>query len=261
MGTYTTNYQLYMPTVGETGWGTLVNGNFTTIDSTMKSLSNRITAVENEVNGALNCTSVTTSGKITGNSGIVGTTGTFSEAVTGATGVFYGNVTATNINKLGLIPYTLYLLDTTSLINYVYSVVPSYLSSSINAGSYYNHTASSPSSIPAKSQKTFYSLIGLSNDVPATINNIVRTDNSWSSATISTNIEGFNAKIEGLNLDITYTPQNISDEIACNLLSNRQKITFTNTTSYNNNGYIQIKFRNNSSSNKMVVIANNGLYP
>ena len=85
MGTYTTNYQLYTPTVGETGWGTLVNGNFTTIDTTMKSLSNRITAVENEVNGALSCTSVTTSGKITGNGGIAGTTGTFSGAVTGKT--------------------------------------------------------------------------------------------------------------------------------------------------------------------------------
>ena len=84
MGTYTTNYQLYMPTVGETGWGTLVNTNFSTIDTTIKSLSNRITAVENEVNGNLNCTSVTTSGKITGNGGIVGTTGTFSGAVTAA---------------------------------------------------------------------------------------------------------------------------------------------------------------------------------
>lgn len=82
MGTYTTNYQLYIPTVGETGWGTLVNGNFTTIDSTMKSLSNRITAVENEVNGALSCTSVTTSGKVTANGGITSTTGTFSGAIT-----------------------------------------------------------------------------------------------------------------------------------------------------------------------------------
>ena len=84
MGTYTTNYQLYMPTIGETGWGTLINGNYQIIDTTMKSLSNRITAVENEVNGALSCTSVTTSGKITGNGGIAGTTGTFSGAVTAA---------------------------------------------------------------------------------------------------------------------------------------------------------------------------------
>ena len=89
MGTYTTNYNLFMPSVGETGWGTLVNGNFTTIDTTIKSLSNRITAVENEVNGALNCTSVTTSGKVTGNGGIVGTTGTFSGAVKSSNAATY----------------------------------------------------------------------------------------------------------------------------------------------------------------------------
>ena len=47
MGTYTTNYNLFMPTVGETGWGELVNGNFTTIDTTMKGLNNRIETLEN----------------------------------------------------------------------------------------------------------------------------------------------------------------------------------------------------------------------
>ena len=33
MGTYTTNLNLYKPTVGENGWGTLVNENFDKIDS------------------------------------------------------------------------------------------------------------------------------------------------------------------------------------------------------------------------------------
>ena len=97
MGTYTTNYQLYIPTVGENGWGTLVNENFTTIDTTMKSLSNRITAVENEVNGALSCTSVTTSGKVTANSGITSTTGTFNGAVTGST-INGASITSTKFN-------------------------------------------------------------------------------------------------------------------------------------------------------------------
>ena len=32
MGTYTTNLELYKPTVGENGWGTLVNENFDKID-------------------------------------------------------------------------------------------------------------------------------------------------------------------------------------------------------------------------------------
>ena len=69
MGTYTANYNLFMPTVGETGWGTLVNTNFSTIDTAMKSLSNRVTAVENEVNGNLSCTSVTASGTISAGTG------------------------------------------------------------------------------------------------------------------------------------------------------------------------------------------------
>ena len=78
-----------MPTVGEQGWGTLVNGNFTTIDTTMKSLSNRITAVENEVNGNLSCTSVTTSGKVTANGGIGTTSLTTSSTIT-ANGIITG---------------------------------------------------------------------------------------------------------------------------------------------------------------------------
>lgn len=46
MGTYTTNYNLFMPTVGEQGWGDLVNGNFSTIDTTMKGLDTRLTPLE-----------------------------------------------------------------------------------------------------------------------------------------------------------------------------------------------------------------------
>ena len=69
MGTYTTNYQLYMPTVGETGWGTLVNGNFTTIDTTMKSLSNLIAMLETETDAMkekLDAFNVDTDGSIVG---------------------------------------------------------------------------------------------------------------------------------------------------------------------------------------------------
>ena len=48
MGTYTTNYNLFMPSIGEQGWGDLVNGNFTTIDATMKGLDGRIGTLETE---------------------------------------------------------------------------------------------------------------------------------------------------------------------------------------------------------------------
>lgn len=52
MGTYTTNYNLFMPSIGEQGWGTLVNGNFVTIDTTMGDFGNRIGTLETET-GAL----------------------------------------------------------------------------------------------------------------------------------------------------------------------------------------------------------------
>lgn len=90
MGTYTTNYNLFMPTVGEQGWGDLVNGNFTTIDTAMNGLDARITAVENEVNGALSCTSVTTSGKVTANGGVGTTSLTTSSTIT-STGLITAN--------------------------------------------------------------------------------------------------------------------------------------------------------------------------
>ena len=48
MGTYTTNYNLFMPTVGEQGWGELVNGNFATIDTNMVGLDGRIGTLETE---------------------------------------------------------------------------------------------------------------------------------------------------------------------------------------------------------------------
>ena len=49
MGIYTTNYNLFMPTIGEQGWGDLVNGNFTTIDTTMAGLNTRVGMLETEV--------------------------------------------------------------------------------------------------------------------------------------------------------------------------------------------------------------------
>lgn len=48
MGTYTSNYNLFLPTIGEQGWGELVNGNFETIDTTMSGLNARTGALETE---------------------------------------------------------------------------------------------------------------------------------------------------------------------------------------------------------------------
>ena len=110
MGTYTTTYNLFLPTIGEQGWGELVNGNFTTIDTTMAGLNTRLTAVENEVNGALSCTSVTTSGtitstgKITANGGLAVTGGITSNLTGNVTGNVTGKIiissVGTNSNNL-----------------------------------------------------------------------------------------------------------------------------------------------------------------
>ena len=72
MGTYTTNKNLYMPTVGETGWGTLVNNNFSTIDNFLKPITVSGSTytftgnhVGNQSGGSVSATTGTFSGNIT----------------------------------------------------------------------------------------------------------------------------------------------------------------------------------------------------
>lgn len=69
MGTYTTNYNLFMPSVGEQGWGELVNGNFSTIDATMAGLNTRVGTLEIDTDAMkekLDAFSVDTDGNIVG---------------------------------------------------------------------------------------------------------------------------------------------------------------------------------------------------
>ena len=94
MGTYTTNYNLFMPTVGETGWGELVNGNFATIDTTMKSLSNRIGTLE-----PLSVIQVDSNGDVT----------------------FPGNVIGRNINENGVSGWLLMKFSTVQPSHYAES--------------------------------------------------------------------------------------------------------------------------------------------
>ena len=115
MGTYTTNKNLYMPSVGEQGWGTLVNNNFSTIDTFLKPITVSGSTytftgnlVGNQSGGTITATSITNSGtstftgKITANGGIGTTTLTTSSTITstgqivangGVKGNLTGNVT------------------------------------------------------------------------------------------------------------------------------------------------------------------------
>lgn len=123
MGTYTTNKNLFMPTVGETGWGTLVNNNFSTIDTFLKPITVSGSTytftgnhVGNQSGGSVSATSITNSGtltstgKITANGGIGTTSLTTSSTIT-STGKITGNggigttslTTSSTITSTGLI--------------------------------------------------------------------------------------------------------------------------------------------------------------
>ena len=79
MGTYTTNYNLFMPSIGEQGWGTLVNGNFSTIDTTMKGLNNRMGTAETNIT-SLTTRMGTAETTITSNKSRIGTLETETDA-------------------------------------------------------------------------------------------------------------------------------------------------------------------------------------
>ena len=49
MGTYTPNYNLYMPSIGEQGWGNLVSNNFEILDTNLNDLQTQITTNLNDL--------------------------------------------------------------------------------------------------------------------------------------------------------------------------------------------------------------------
>lgn len=116
MGTYTANKELYMPTVGEQGWGDLMNTNLSTIDNFLKPITvsgSTYTFTGNQTGGSVSATSITNSGtltstgKITANGGIGTTSLTTSSTIT-STGKITANggigtaaLTATSISNSG----------------------------------------------------------------------------------------------------------------------------------------------------------------
>lgn len=72
MGTYTATYNLFLPSIGEQGWGELVNGNFTTIDTTMKGLDTRMGTAETNIS-SLTTRMGTAETTITSNKSRIGT--------------------------------------------------------------------------------------------------------------------------------------------------------------------------------------------
>ena len=103
MGTYTTNKNLFMPTVGETGWGTLVNGNFETIDTLLKPITVSGSTytftgnhVGNQSGGTITATKITNSGTLTQTG-----TSTFTGKLTANGGIGTKALSATSISNSG----------------------------------------------------------------------------------------------------------------------------------------------------------------
>ena len=49
LGTYTPNYNLYMPSIGEQGWGELVSNNFEILDTNLNDLQNHINTIDTQI--------------------------------------------------------------------------------------------------------------------------------------------------------------------------------------------------------------------
>ena len=276
MGTYTANYQLYMPTVGENGWGTLINGNFETIDTTMKGLDTRLTAVESEVNGNLSCTSVTTSGtitssgKITGNGGIAGnltgnvTGSIYGGTVAGSTGTFSGVITAKNTTKFGGIPYTWYLFGSDVPNGYKYNNIGDSLGGTIQPNDNTNRIIMGSTRVNDGETLTIKSVHGVSSNFLAFVREIKKIDGSWSNPVIKTSSEYVTATISGLNGTITSTGLTITYEQAVALLNSQSTITLKNTHAASHGSYVNasmgIYITNTSSSNQTSYIRLSGLY-
>ena len=102
MGTYTTNYNLFMPTIGEQGWGELVNNNFSTIDTTMAGLNTRMGTAETNIT-SLTTRMGTAETTLTSNISRIGTLETETDVLDGRimvleAGNFDGNVSAETFN-------------------------------------------------------------------------------------------------------------------------------------------------------------------
>ena len=108
MGTYTANKNLYMPSVGETGWGTLMNTNLSTIDNFLKPITVSGSTytftgnhVGNQSGGSVSATSITNSGTLTQTG-----TSTFTGKITANGGIGTKALTTTSISNSGTLTQT-----------------------------------------------------------------------------------------------------------------------------------------------------------
>ena len=269
MGTYTTNKELYKPSVGETGWGTLVNGNFETIDNFLKPITvsgSTYTFTGNQTGGSINATSITNSGTLTSTGKITGNGGIGTKALTATTGTFSGNVTAPNIPRTLLTPLKIYANTNSSNPFSIYCEgVAVYGSSFIaSGGSFTVSDATRNISVGANSSITMkwipYMLI---NNIPYIFSGDLNISGSWSYQFELQNNNGNRINItnsSGLNKTFDSTNGyrfDITQSEFKSILTNTNIVTITNTTGTGYSYYrYAINMKNNNSGNGYVYISN-----
>ena len=67
MGTYTPNYNLYMPSIGEQGWGELVSNNFEILDTNLNDLQDQIDVINTNIGNGTRTLTLTGSASSTPN--------------------------------------------------------------------------------------------------------------------------------------------------------------------------------------------------
>lgn len=253
MGTYTANKELFMPTVGEQGWGTLVNGNFETIDNFLKPISlsgSTYTFTGNQKGGSVSATSITNSGTSTFTGKITANGGIGTKALTATTGTFSDVVTAKNVNKYGLRPVTVLLSEesmasSASTSDYCYGVSPLY--NNITTGNWYN-VRFTPSDLymTASTTRTVKIIPAIGDNSDCLIREIKHLSGSYT-LTLKTSSQHITAKIGSMN--VTSTGTNITLSQVLNLMSNEWSVTLTNSyTSYVQHAYIYITITNTGSN-------------
>ena len=253
MGTYTTNKDLYKPSIGENGWGTLVNGNFETIDNFLKPITvsgSTYTFTGNQKGGSISATSITNSGTSTFTGKITANGGIGTKALTATTGTFSGVVTSKNVNTYGLRPVTMVLSEknlTSSAATSDYCYGESPLSGSINAGNSFN-LKFSPSDLymAASTTRTVKLVPAIGDNSDCLIHEIKHLYGSCT-FTLKTSVNHITAKIG--NMNVTSTGTNITLSQVLDLMSNEWSVTLTNSyTSYVQHAYIYITITNTGST-------------
>ena len=261
MGTYSTNKNLFMPSVGETGWGTLVNNNFSTIDTFLKPITVSGSTytftgnhVGNQSGGSISATSISNSGTLTNTGKITANGGLAGGAISGTTGTFSGNITSDNLTPYG-IKYKLLLKNSNTDMSTIH--IPTHSPNALQSNGYYSLDSGQTVYLNAGQSTTHKVFFGTGTAVPGHTAYVEPISGAWEYGLYITTAD-IVASINGIS-GITETGKTISVSQFNQLLSGIYSVTFNNPSSYQRQGRIQLRIYNRGSTNQYISIVPSAL--